>query len=360
MGKFKQGANTAATRTWNTIATPFRIVGEWWNALANVLRQGQSSAKNTAEVGKQTIDTLVDNFLNFSKVQWKRYQRFAKSTVNLASAISRRPLMIAWAGILSAANQWLRKPFQKLWYTPGKMFTGMFNSTRIFSKKKWFDFQKYDTHETGWETWINQIREKRIGFFGKGWSPIASEPKAPEATNIQQDTVQAQQKVDTAPKSTPNAVQAKPQENPSEESDLFQQKLAEKDDDFINKELADRGLGDKWYGPGASLQPKDKATSIQEAKKQWQAEAQAKKNAEIEAKKRKNLGKDEKEKHKKDFTALLENNFTEEGVLARAKKNNKGNDMETILKTLDKENPTFATFIDDEILAKSAGKRAAA
>gem|GEM_PF-3470190 len=50
----------------------------------------------------------------------------------------------------------------------------------------------------------------------------------------------------------------------------------------------------------------------------------------------------------------MENNLSEEGVLARAKKNNKGNDMESILKTLDKEHVTFATFIDEEILAKSA------
>jgi hypothetical protein len=46
--------------------------------IANVLRQGKSSAKNTAEVGKQTVDALVDNFLNFSKVDGKRYQRLTK------------------------------------------------------------------------------------------------------------------------------------------------------------------------------------------------------------------------------------------------------------------------------------------
>jgi hypothetical protein len=34
--------------------------------------------------------------------------------------------------------------------------------------------------------------------------------------------------------------------------------------------------------------------------------------------------------------------------------------MEQVLKTLDKENPTFATFIDDEILAKKAPASAAA
>jgi hypothetical protein len=49
----------------------------------------------------------------------------------------------------------------------------------------------------------------------------------------------------------------------------------------------------------------------------------------------------------------LGNDLTERGVLAWAKKHNKGNDLEQILKTLDKENITFATFIDDEILAKT-------
>jgi len=52
--------------------------------------------------------------------------------------------------------------------TPVKLFKGVRNATRIFSKKKGFDFQVYDTHETGKDTWINQIKEKRIGFFGAG------------------------------------------------------------------------------------------------------------------------------------------------------------------------------------------------
>ena len=57
--------------------------------------------------------------------------------------------------------------------------------------------------------------------------------------------------------------------------------------------------------------------------------------------------------YKKEFEIMLENDLTEKGVLAWAKKHNKGNTLEQVLKTLDKENITFATFIDDEILAKT-------
>lgn len=57
--------------------------------------------------------------------------------------------------------------------------------------------------------------------------------------------------------------------------------------------------------------------------------------------------------HGKNFEKLLENNITEEGVLAWAKKNKKGDTIEEVIKTLYKENNiTFATFIEDEILEK--------
>jgi len=91
---------------------------------------------------------------------------------------------------------------------------------------------------------------------------------------------------------------------------------------------------------------------MDELKNRYKEESQAKLNAEIEAKKRKNLSTKDKEMHQKQFEKMLENNFTEEGVLARSKKNKKGNNLDEVLKILDKENPTFATFIDDEILAK--------
>ena len=64
-----------------------------------------SGAKNIAEVSKQTRDALVHNFTNFSKVEGKWYQKMLKVPVNLASAITRRPAMIAASGIASGLNQ---------------------------------------------------------------------------------------------------------------------------------------------------------------------------------------------------------------------------------------------------------------
>lgn len=369
MGKFKDGVNNAGLMTGNTIATPLRRWGEIGNAVANVLVQWKSSAKNTAEVWKQTIQTLTDNFLNFSKVQGKRYQRFLKWTINLASAVTRRPAMIAWAGVLSALNQWVWKPFTKL--APGKLFKWLWNATRILSKKKGFDFQTYDTHETGKDTRINQIKENRIGFFSWGNSEKKKtnegsvEEKQPEIKKeeVKKEEVKAEPKVEPkkeviiAQPVEPKKTIEKPKEDLNAESDMFQKKIKEKDDAFIDKELADRG-----YGPGGDLatekktiqsEKKEKATSISEIEKQRKKEAMDKDRAEIEAKKRKHQKPEDKENLKKEFGKLLENNFTEAWVVARGKKHNKGKNLEEILRKLDKENITFATFIDDEILAKS-------
>lgn len=101
MGKLKQGIEGAGTRIGNTAVTPLRRTGEIANALANIPRQSISSAKNINEVRRQTRDALVDNFLNFSKVEGKRYEKMVKVPVNLASAVTRRPAMIAGAGVAS-------------------------------------------------------------------------------------------------------------------------------------------------------------------------------------------------------------------------------------------------------------------
>lgn len=376
MGKFKQGISDAALMTGNTIATPLRRWGEIGNALANIPRQWYSSSKNMTEVNKQTRDALVDNFLNFSKVDGKRYQKMVKVPINFVSAVTWRPFMISWAGIASQLNQWIWQPFKKLLYTPGKMFKGMINATRIFSKKKWFDFQTYDTHETTGDTWVNKIKEKSLGFFGiKWWTSAAKkeEVKKEEAkkpVEVKKEEPKAPEIV-TKPEAKPVEVKKeKPVENPHSESDVFQKKIKEKDDKFIDKELADRGYESggklsekksesKWEKPesktkkDASKSSDDKPKNIDEVKNQQKAESVSKSNAEIEAKKWKNLSKEDKGLYKKDFENILENDLTERGVLAWAKKHNKGNDLEQILKTLDKENVTFATFIDDEILAKT-------
>ena len=328
MGKFKDNINNTGLRTGNTIATPFRIVGEWGNALANVLRQWKSSAKNTAEVGKQTIDALVDNFTNFSKVDGKRYQRLAKWTINLASAVTRRPAMIAGAGILSGINQWVRKPFQKLLYTPGKMFKGMRNATRIFSKKKGFDFVSYDTHETGKDTRVNKIKEKKFGFlWAKTWSsekPVEAKPEAKK--EIAKPEMKKEEKKPEPKKEITKPEAKKPEQKPQTS--------------VPKKEIA------------SSEKPK----TMDELKQQHKAESEKKSLEET----KRNLGdwKTMDEKFKKEYIKEYEKLFgwtlSEESVLERGKKNKKWENMEQLLSTLQKENPVMAGCIEDEILAKQA------
>jgi len=56
-------------------------------------------------VSKQTRDALIHNLTNFSKVEGKWYQKMLKVPLNLVSAVSRRPAMIAGAGVASGLNQ---------------------------------------------------------------------------------------------------------------------------------------------------------------------------------------------------------------------------------------------------------------
>ena len=374
MGKITAAVDTGALRVGNTIATPLR---RWWElineAVFNVLKQGKSSAKNTAEVGKQTIDALADNFLNFSKVQGKRYQRLVKWGINLASAVTRRPAMIAGAGVLSALNQWIWKPFTKL--APGKLFKGLANATRIFSKKKWFDFAQYDTHETWKDTWVNQRKEKHLGFFGAWWSAPAAENKpATEVKKVEAPKVETPVVVDTK-KEKPAE---KPTEDPHTESDLFQKKIQEQDDAFLDKELAAR-----WFGPGGKLSKesksdskKDKPDSKKDAasdkdktekddtsgKKPWSikdVQANDKKKSEKRAKEEneKNfpewttLDKKEQAERKKEYDKTLKNDLTERGILARGKWAKMGDTIEEILENFKEIDRTFVGYME-ELLAK--------
>ncbi len=379
MGKFKQWLDNAALRTGNTIATPIRRTGEVGNLLGNVLRQWKSSVKNTAEVGKQTIDAIMDNFLNFSKVDGKRYQRFLKGSINAVSAVTRRPVMIWVASTLSELNQWVWKPITKLGL--GKFFKGIWNATRIFSKKKGFDFAKYDTHETKWDTWINQIREKRIGFFGKWWSSEkAAEVK--KANDWKEEVLQGGKELKKAEepkkpieikKEEPKKIE-KSSEDPHKESDAIQKKILEKDDTFLDKELAER-----WYGPGGKLwkestpdpkkpDPKekpvvvnkpadwDKPKSIDEIEKKRKEEWEKKDEAEQKKNypERKSLDPKFKIQYKKDYEKQLGDAPNKAKVIERWKKWKKWENIDEILTTVKKENPTMAGYIEEEILNKAA------
>ncbi len=267
--------------------------------------------------------------------------------------------MIAAAGLLGVANQWMRQPFKKLLYTPGKMFKWMRNATRIFSKKKGFDFATYDTHETGWDTLVNQIREKNFGFLGVGWwsSAPGEQPKADKSKKQEKPA-------------------EKPKEDPHAESNAFKKKIDEKDDEFLDKELAER-----WYEPGekiwkepkpepkkpdkpASTNPQkssDKSSdnpapkSIDEIKEKNKKEAEAKDKAEQDKRQRKNLDPKFKVQYGKEFKKMLNNKPTKEWVIERGKKNKKWETVEEIVETIKKENyPEFAGYIENEILKNAA------
>lgn len=281
--------------------------------------------------------------------------------------------MIAGAGVLSALNQWVWKPFTKL--APGKLFKGLANATRIFSKKKWFDFAQYDTHETWKDTWVNQRKEKHLGFFGAWWSAPAAEAKqAKEVKKVEAPKVEAPVVVD--------AKKEKPAEKNTEdlhaESNLFQQKIKEQDDAFLDKELAAR-----WFGPGGKLSkeskpdtkpdkpaakkdtPSDKDKTEKDdtsGKKPWsikdvkendkkKSAENAKKEKERDFPKLNSLDKKERAERVKEYDKLLKNDVTKNGILKLGKENDMGDTVEEIIENYRKEEPTFAEYME-EIVAK--------
>lgn len=204
--------------------------------------------------------------------------------------------------------------------------------------------------------------QNKLGRFGgkkKSESKSAEKSEKKEEPKKQEESKPIVKQEEKKPDEQSKKIE-KSKENPHTESEKFEKAIKEKDNAFVDKELEERGYP-TWGALNDTKKWSDttKLKSIDELKNKQKAETQAKINADVEAKKWKNLSKEDKEKYKKDFEKLLENNITEDGVLTRAKKNKKGTNMEQVLKTLDKENPTFATFIDDEILAKKAPASAA-
>lgn len=342
MGKFKQWVENAALRTGNAVATPVRRWGSVFNRIQNVWNQLDSSTKNMAEVSIQTRNALTDNFLNFSKVEGKRYQRMLKWWINLISASTRRPAMIAGAWVLSALNQGVRKPFTKL--APGKFFKDFENSTRIFSKKKGFDFETYTRHETGWDTWINQIREKRIGFFGKGWN---SEKKKTNEKSVEEK--KPEKKIETKSEPVAKVIPPTPVKKPVE---IPYNSISKEEMARMEREKDD-AAADVFWNP--KQWPKEEAKTIDELKKN-SAEAAAQKDiAEREYRKWKHLDPKFKAQYQKEYKKLLNENLTKDWVIERGKKNKKWTTTEEILATLKKDNNIeLASYIEDEIINKAA------
>jgi hypothetical protein len=66
------------------------------------------------------------------------------------------------------------------------------------------------------------------------------------------------------------------------------------------------------------------------------------------------LDRREKAKREKEYTKLLDDAPSKEWIVQRWKKEKKGENVEEIITTVKKENPTFAGYMEDEILNKAA------
>lgn len=333
MGKFTAAIGTWALRLGNTVATPLRRWGELGNGLANIPRQWYSSTKNIAEVSKQTLNALADNFLNFSKVDGKWYQKMLKVPLNAVSACTRRPFMIAGAGLASGLNQWVREPFKKLLTTPKMIFKGIKNATRIFSKKKWFEFQSYDTHETTGDTWVNAWKEQRIGVL---WAKIwASE----------------QTKEEPAPKTKSSHRWSKKWWSEKKEE------IVKKKDQKINDTKNEISISEyKSEAPASVLPtPIPEPKSIEQLQQKNIQESQEKEQKEQSENfpTWKTLDPKIKAGYKKEYDKLLKNNTTKDGIIARGKEAKMWDTPEEIIKNFKEKDPTFVGYME-EILSKSA------
>ncbi len=262
--------------------------------------------------------------------------------------------MIAGAGIASGLNQWVLQPFKKLLIdTPSKLFKGIKNATRIFSKKQGFDFQSYDTHETKGDTRVNQIKEKSFGFLGaKSWS---SEKKVEDKKEDKKEEKKEEAPINKTPVNKPTE-NKKPEENNKSEDKKptpIPEAPAPKPAPVESKKEDISSDKKKDQTPSKPTSPKiDEPKSIDEPKEKNNKEIVEKDKTEADAKLWKNLDKESKTEYEKDMKKLLNNKITKEWVFERAKKNRKWRTMEEILATLKKENPTMASYIEDEILSK--------
>jgi len=325
MGKFTQGIGTVAFATGNTIATPVRRWGELANGLANIPRQGYSSTKNIAEVSKQTLNALANNFLNFSKVEGKWYQKMVKVRINAVSACTRRPWMIAGASVASSLNQWVRQPFKKLLYTPKTMFKGFKNATRIFSKKKGFDFQNYATHETG-NIWITD--HTNLGFLGSKVGSSSTETSKPSET--------------------------KKVEKPKEEVKKVEVKKETKIEEKQSNKISEQPVPSNPQKLSENSSDNSSPKNIAELKAKQAAESQAKDKEELSQKDRDSLHESFKKQLRKSFAEQLGEYPNKESVIARGKEWNLGNTIEEILPKVEKDYPEMAGYLKSEVLTNAA------
>jgi len=245
------------------------------------------------------------------------------------------------------------------------MFKWMRNATRIFSKKKGFDFQTYDTHETGWDTWVNQIQEKSFGFLGATWwSSAPAESEAPAAEAPKEATVQQsdekksdEKKNDKSRWKTDSNRWGKWRGNTDSNRWGKWRGNTEKKEEAGKEESKSETPSQPAPSPTpASTHDKpataDKPKSIDEIKQKGKEEAEAKDKAEQDKNfpEWKTLPDKYKAKFKKDYKEQFGDKPTKEKVLERGKSAKFWENMDEIMAKVKKDNPTMAGYIEEEIL----------
>ncbi len=300
--------------------------------------------------------------------------------------------MITASGVASAANQWVREPFKKLLYTPGKMFKWMRNSMRLFSKKKGFDFEKYDTHETKEDTRASNRKAKSLGFFGakkwvieekkiekkvekieekkvevkeeKKWNEVESrkageEPKKAEEKKIEK---KAEEKKVEEPKKEEKREEKREEKKPEEWKEKPVEKKVTEQSEGIPHTAKDgtgggkekkadtpKPIDDKKNEGPEEAPKKDKEKKVEEKKEE-------KKWNEVESRIPLKTAQEAGEELKKEYDKRLKNKLHKWWIIERGKEAKMWDTLEDIMKNLKEKDPTFVGYLE-EILSQPKKKK---
>jgi len=343
-------------RLYNSGTVPLKAgweVVNWW---FNIPNQFFAWMRNTFETLRQTWNALKYNFLNFADVKGKRYQKLLKIPVNLISACTRRPLLIAWDWLTKILKKWVIMPSIRMvrdtvWHT----LNWIWNSTlKFMSKDTEYQWQKYATDEAWdlfmtlnanfWFLWVDPLNNS------SGWlkenSPKEDQPKEEKwkgrraRRKEKREKKRAEKNAKKEEKKMEQPKIEKKSEQPKVDKKVEEPKKEKKSETIMKKKETKK------------IEPKtdDKPKSIKEIEDNHK---KVNKEKDIKDKKpRKNLNEFEKKRYQKDFEALLWNNLTEQWVIDRWEKNKKWSTIEEIMENLEKDYYTFSTYIQDEIVGK--------
>lgn len=184
------------------------------------------------------------------------------------------------------------------------MFKGIKNATRIFSKKKGFDFQNYDTHETG-NIWITD--HTNLGFLGsKTGSSSTETSQKPETKKVEK------------PKEEVKKVEVK-KETEKNEVILQPTKETKTEEKNSNKVAEEKEVSTTPQKPFESPSEISSPKNIAELKAKQNAESQAKDKEEVSQKDWESLHESFKKQLRKSFAEQLGEHPNKESVIARGK-----------------------------------------